>query len=118
MTTPEFPITLEVGDGTVSAVFAGPEDSFATLVVAHGAGAGMDHPFLVGFTRALNSLGVATLREGFAKGLIDRAQIAVSPVLLGAGENLWDGLDLPALGYRVETVLPTEDATHLALVRA
>lgn len=65
MTTPEFPITLEVGDAAVSAVFAGPEDSFATLVVAHGAGAGMDHPFLVGFTRALNELGVATLRFNF-----------------------------------------------------
>src|SRR6476620_1867840 len=65
MTTPEFPITLEVGDAAVSGVFAGPEDSFATLVVAHGAGAGMDHPFLVGFTRALNELGVATLRFNF-----------------------------------------------------
>jgi len=53
MTTPELPITLDVGDAAVSGVFAGPEDSFATLVVAHGAGAGMDHPFLVGFTRAL-----------------------------------------------------------------
>lgn len=62
--------------------------------------------------------GVATLREGFANGLIDRAQIAVSPVLLGDGEHLWHGLDLPALGYRVERVLPTPDATHLTLTRA
>ena len=65
MTTPEFPITIEVGDATVSGVFAEPDGSFATLVLAHGAGAGMDHPFLVGFTRALNDLGVATLRFNF-----------------------------------------------------
>lgn len=65
MTTPEFPISFEVGDATVSGVFAEPDGSFATLVVAHGAGAGMDHPFLVGFTRALNDLGVATLRFNF-----------------------------------------------------
>ena len=65
MTSPESPITIDVGDATVSGVFADPDGAFGTLVVAHGAGAGMDHPFLQGFTRALNSLGVATLRFNF-----------------------------------------------------
>ncbi|SDO90696.1 hypothetical protein SAMN04487914_10184 [Arthrobacter sp. ok909] len=65
MSTPESPITIDVGDAAVSGVFADPDGAFATLVVAHGAGAGMDHPFLVGFTRALNPLGVATLRFNF-----------------------------------------------------
>jgi len=65
MTTPEFPITFDVGDASVSGVYADAGDSFATLVVAHGAGAGMEHPFLAGFTRALNTLGVATLRFNF-----------------------------------------------------
>src|SRR6478752_3731405 len=65
MTTSESPITIDVGDTTVSGVFADPGEAFATLVVAHGAGAGMDHPFLLGFTRALNALGVATLRFNF-----------------------------------------------------
>ena len=36
-----------------------------TVVVAHGAGAGMEHPFLRGFTDALNELGLATLRFNF-----------------------------------------------------
>jgi hypothetical protein len=37
----------------------------ATLVVAHGAGAGMDHPFLTGFCRAMGEAGVATVRFNF-----------------------------------------------------
>ncbi|MGP6171564.1 alpha/beta hydrolase family protein [Microbacterium sp. A204] len=36
-----------------------------TVLVAHGAGAGMEHPFLVGFTDALNDLGFSTLRFNF-----------------------------------------------------
>ena len=37
----------------------------ATLVVAHGAGAGMDHPFMAGFARAIAKHGIATLRFNF-----------------------------------------------------
>jgi uncharacterized protein len=65
MPTPEFPVSLVTGDTTVSAVYARPPHVFATLVVAHGAGTGMDHPFLAGFTRALNEKSVATLRFNF-----------------------------------------------------
>ncbi len=43
----------------------GPADPLVTLVLAHGAGAGMDHPFMAGFARAMNDLGVATLRFNF-----------------------------------------------------
>jgi predicted alpha/beta-hydrolase family hydrolase len=59
----DFP--LAVGEVTVSAAYARPENPWATVVVAHGAGAGMEHPFLRGFTDALNSLGLATLRFNF-----------------------------------------------------
>ncbi|MDQ5862865.1 MAG: dienelactone hydrolase [Actinomycetota bacterium] len=65
MAVPESPVTIRVGDVAVSGVYARPEHPFATLVVAHGAGAGMDHPFLSGFTRALHDDGVATLRFNF-----------------------------------------------------
>jgi predicted alpha/beta-hydrolase family hydrolase len=61
----ESPVTIAVGDVQVSGVYARPDAPFATLVVAHGAGAGMEHPFLCGFTRALNDDGVATLRFNF-----------------------------------------------------
>ncbi|MFJ7750134.1 alpha/beta family hydrolase [Arthrobacter sp. NPDC097144] len=56
---------LTAGDGKVSAVFAAPGDATAAVVVAHGAGAGMDHPFLAGFSDALNAGGAATLRFNF-----------------------------------------------------
>ena len=47
------------------AAFARPDNPSATVVVAHGAGAGMEHPFMHGFTDALNALGIATLRFDF-----------------------------------------------------
>lgn len=53
------------GGTEVSAAFAAPPDATAAIIVAHGAGAGMDHPFLTGFTNALNDGGVATLRFNF-----------------------------------------------------
>ncbi|MDQ0821215.1 putative alpha/beta-hydrolase family hydrolase [Arthrobacter sp. V4I6] len=65
MPTPESPVSITTGDTAVSAVYARPASPFATLVVAHGAGTGMDHPFLAGFTRALNEESVATLRFNF-----------------------------------------------------
>lgn len=58
-------LTVRVGDTTFSAAYARPADPSATVVVAHGAGAGMEHPFLRGFTDALNGLGLATLRFNF-----------------------------------------------------
>src|SRR3954454_9433523 len=79
----ESPVTITVGGTTVSAVYARPDNPFATLVVAHGAGAGMDHPFLSGFTRALNDEAVATLRFNFpyreaGRKFPDRPPAAVS----------------------------------------
>lgn len=65
MTVSESSLTIPVGDVAVSALFARPDHPFATLVVAHGAGAGMEHPFLRGFADALNSEGVSTLRFNF-----------------------------------------------------
>ncbi len=61
--------------------------------------------------------GAATLRQYLQAGLIDRLHIAQSPVLLGQGEPLWAGLDLPALGYRLAEVVPGERATHLRIER-
>jgi predicted alpha/beta-hydrolase family hydrolase len=65
MPAAETPVTIAVGDLGVSGVYARPERPFATVVLAHGAGAGMEHPFMAGFTGALNDDGVATLRFNF-----------------------------------------------------
>jgi dihydrofolate reductase len=61
--------------------------------------------------------GVATVREYLRAGLVDELHLAVRPVLLGAGENLFEGLDLPALGYECERQLAGERATHMFLRR-
>jgi len=61
--------------------------------------------------------GVSTVRQYLAAGAIDELHLAISPVLLGRGEALFAGLDLPGLGYRVAEAVPTELATHLVLTR-
>ena len=65
MPVADTPVTIAVADGHVSGAYARPANPFATLVLAHGAGAGMEHPFMRGFTAALNGDGVATLRFNF-----------------------------------------------------
>ena len=59
--------------------------------------------------------GVATVREYLRAGLIDDLHLAVRPVLLGRGENLFAGLDLHALGYECEKSVAGERATHMYL---
>jgi hypothetical protein len=43
--------------------------------------------------------------------------LAISPILLGQGEPLLEGIDLPALGYRVTEHVFTEAAMQLVLAR-
>jgi dihydrofolate reductase len=59
--------------------------------------------------------GVATVREYLRAGLLDELHLAVRPVLMGQGESLFDGLDLPALGYHVAESIAGERATHVFL---
>ena len=61
--------------------------------------------------------GVATVRQYLKAGYIDELHFAVSPVLLGRGEAVFNGLDLRALGYRVVEHVATERVTHVVLRR-
>jgi dihydrofolate reductase len=59
--------------------------------------------------------GVSTVRQYLRAGLIDDLHLALRPVLLGSGEELFHGLDLPALGYECVNSIAGERATHLHL---
>lgn len=60
------PLRLRLPSGaSVSAIFRAPEQPRACFVFAHGAGAGMDHPFMTSLTLALESRDIATLRFQF-----------------------------------------------------
>ena len=61
--------------------------------------------------------GVSTVRQHLLAGAIDEMHLAVSPVVLGRGEPLFAGIDLPGLGYQVTETVPTELATHVVLTR-
>jgi dihydrofolate reductase len=61
--------------------------------------------------------GVSTLRQYLAARLLDEVHLAIAPVLLGRGEALFAGLDLPALGYADSEHARGERAAHLVLTR-
>jgi dihydrofolate reductase len=62
--------------------------------------------------------GTSIIRQYLTAGLIDELHFAVAPVMLGSGEPLFAGLDLPKLGYRVGHHEPTENVTHVVLEKA
>lgn len=61
--------------------------------------------------------GVSTVRHYLKTRAIDEMHLAIAPVLLGSGEALLEGIDLPALGYRVAEQAPGEQALHLVIAR-
>jgi len=61
--------------------------------------------------------GADVIRQYLQAGLIDELHIAISPILLGGGERLFDGADLRALGYECVEFVGTEKATHVVLRR-
>jgi dihydrofolate reductase len=98
--------SLEMEGGTVFHFTADPIDQ--VLDRAKAAAGGRDV--------RING-GTATLRAFLAAGLIDELHLAQSPVLLGSGEAVFAGLDLPALGYRTQEHVPGENAMHLLIKR-
>ena len=61
--------------------------------------------------------GVSAIRQFLRAGLVDEMHFAVRPILLGRGESLFEGLDLPALGYEVARHVAGERAMHVFLRR-
>jgi dihydrofolate reductase len=61
--------------------------------------------------------GVDVIRQYLRHRLIDEMHVAIAPVLLGSGERLFDGIDLPALGYACTRHEVSPRATHVVLSR-
>jgi dihydrofolate reductase len=57
------------------------------------------------------------VRQYLQAGLVDEIHFAISPVVLGRGEAMFAGIDLPSLGFRVAAHEASEKATHLVLKR-
>ena len=59
-------VTIKLADGTsVSGLLDAPAKPAAALVLAHGAGAGMAHPFMAAIATGLTARGIACLRYQF-----------------------------------------------------
>src|SRR3954471_19302555 len=98
------PIEME-GGTTFHFVTGGPE---AALEQAREAANGKD--IRIGG-------GASTIRQYLRLRLIDELHIAISPVLLGAGERLFEDVDLAALGYTCTQHVASKRATHVVLTR-
>jgi dihydrofolate reductase len=61
--------------------------------------------------------GVATIRQFMSERLIDELHLAISPVLLGRGESLFERMDWRALGYRCVETVSGEKASHVILAK-
>jgi predicted alpha/beta-hydrolase family hydrolase len=75
-------VTTPKGDVPAAAIV--PPRARALLVVAHGAGAGMDHPFIAGFCRAAADEHVATLRFDFPYMAAGRRSPDPAPVAIAS----------------------------------
>lgn len=62
--------------------------------------------------------GVATIQQFMRAGLVDELHLAMAPVLLGAGERLFDRLDGGGVGYQVSEFIPSTSVVHVRLSRA
>jgi dihydrofolate reductase len=61
--------------------------------------------------------GANTIQQYLREGLIDELHIAIAPVALGAGERLFDGIDLRTLGYECDRFVASENTTHVIIRR-
>ena len=61
--------------------------------------------------------GPTVVRDFVAAGLVDHLHVVVSPIVLGRGVRLWDGLEGFEAGYTVEAVTTPAGVTHLTFTR-
>ena len=59
--------------------------------------------------------GAATIQQYLRAGLVDEMHVAIAPVVLGSGEPLFAGIDLPSLGYERTEHVFTPGAAHVVM---
>ncbi len=62
--------------------------------------------------------GANVIQQYLNLGLIDEMEIALAPVIFGGGRRLFDGVEVPFAGFRIDRVIDSPQATHLRYVRA
>lgn len=70
-------VSIAQGEGRVSGLLIAPPQARAAYVFAHGAGAGMTHPFMAAAAEGLAARGIATLRFQFPS--MERGSRRVDP---------------------------------------
>ncbi len=61
--------------------------------------------------------GVASIRQYLQARLIDEMHVVISPILLGSGDHLSIGMDIPQLGYRCTEHVPSANVTHVIFTK-
>ena len=124
MTEKTMKVDIQVSErlGKVSGILVHPPDAWALYLLAHGAGAGMRHPFLETIARRLAELGMATLRYQFPYMEAGRnrpdspavAEATVQAAVAKAGEVAPE-LPLVAGGKSFGGRMTSNAAAHLGL---
>jgi dihydrofolate reductase len=61
--------------------------------------------------------GATVVRDFVAAGLVDHMHVVQTPIVLGRGVRVWDGLEGMESGYDVEAVSSPSGVTHLTFTR-
>ena len=105
MKTRSLSFTISPALGTISAEAFVPEKAKCIITLAHGAGAGMNHPFMVTLSQLLSDDSIATLRFNFPfmenkKGRPDTPAVAHKTIeaAIGKAKKLFPELPLFVAG--------------------
>jgi predicted alpha/beta-hydrolase family hydrolase len=105
--------------GEVSAIFLWPQNAECVLVLAHGAGAGMNHPFMTALANDLAAAGIASFRFQFPymeqrRRVPDRAPVLTATIQAAVHAASEAAPDLPlfaggkSLGGRMTSLAAAE----------